>query len=311
MRNSNMQREKIRFAMQRRTRRWQLYMMILPALTFLILFAYKPMYGIVISFQDYNLWKGISGSEWVGLRNFERLFHSYWFPVIVKNTLTISLLSLAIGFPMPIILALMTNEIGSQKIKGCFQTISYAPHFVSTIVVCGMVILFLNPTSGIINRLIVAVGGTETFFMQKPGMFKWIYVLSGVWQNTGWSAIIYVAALSGLDKQLLEAADIDGASRFQKICYINFPVLVPTIVILFILQCGSIMNVGYEKVYALQNSTNLQGSEVISTYVYKIGLEKQDFAFSTAVGLLNSVVNSVVLILANTISRQVGQTGLW
>lgn len=297
--------------MQRRTRRWQLYMMILPALTFLILFAYKPMYGIVISFQDYNLWKGISGSEWVGLRNFERLFHSYWFPVIVKNTLTISLLSLAIGFPMPIILALMTNEIGSQKIKGCFQTISYAPHFVSTIVVCGMVILFLNPTSGIINRLIVAVGGTETFFMQKPGMFKWIYVLSGVWQNTGWSAIIYVAALSGLDKQLLEAADIDGASRFQKICYINFPVLVPTIVILFILQCGSIMNVGYEKVYALQNSTNLQGSEVISTYVYKIGLEKQDFAFSTAVGLLNSVVNSVVLILANTISRQVGQTGLW
>ena len=311
MQNSNMQREKIRFAMQRRTRRWQLYMMILPALTFLILFAYKPMYGIVISFQDYNLWKGISGSEWVGLRNFERLFHSYWFPVIVKNTLTISLLSLAIGFPMPIILALMTNEIGSQKIKGCFQTISYAPHFVSTIVVCGMVILFLNPTSGIINRLIVAVGGTETFFMQKPGMFKWIYVLSGVWQNTGWSAIIYVAALSGLDKQLLEAADIDGASRFQKICYINFPVLVPTIVILFILQCGSIMNVGYEKVYALQNSTNLQGSEVISTYVYKIGLEKQDFAFSTAVGLLNSVVNSAVLILANTISRQVGQTGLW
>lgn len=311
MRNSNMQREKIRFAMQRRTRRWQLYMMILPALTFLILFAYKPMYGIVISFQDYNLWKGISGSEWVGLRNFERLFHSYWFPVIVKNTLTISLLSLAIGFPMPVILALMTNEIGSQKIKGCFQAISYAPHFVSTIVVCGMVILFLNPTSGIINRLIVAVGGTETFFMQKPGMFKWIYVLSGVWQNTGWSAIIYVAALSGLDKQLLEAADIDGASRFQKICYINFPVLVPTIVILFILQCGSIMNVGYEKVYALQNSTNLQGSEVISTYVYKIGLEKQDFAFSTAVGLLNSVVNSVVLILANTISRQVGQTGLW
>ena len=311
MRNSNMQREKIRFAMQRRTRRWQLYMMILPALTFLILFAYKPMYGIVISFQDYNLWKGISGSEWVGLRNFERLFHSYWFPVIVKNTLTISLLSLAIGFPMPVILALMTNEIGSQKIKGCFQAISYAPHFVSTIVVCGMVILFLNPTSGIINRLIVAVGGTETFFMQKPGMFKWIYVLSGVWQNTGWSAIIYVAALSGLDKQLLEAADIDGASRFQKICYINFPVLVPTIVILFILQCGSIMNVGYEKVYALQNSTNLQGSEVISTYVYKIGLEKQDFAFSTAVGLLYSVVNSVVLILANTISRQVGQTGLW
>lgn len=311
MQNLNMKSAKIRFAMQRRLRRWQLYMMIFPALTFLILFAYKPMYGIVISFQDYNLWKGISGSEWVGLRNFERLFHSYWFPVIVKNTLTISLLSLAIGFPMPIILALMTNEIGSQKIKGCFQTISYAPHFVSTIVVCGMVILFLNPTSGIINRLIVAVGGTETFFMQKPGMFKWIYVLSGVWQNTGWSAIIYVAALSGLDKQLLEAADIDGASRFQKICYINFPVLVPTIVILFILQCGSIMNVGYEKVYALQNSTNLQGSEVISTYVYKIGLEKQDFAFSTAVGLLNSVVNSVVLILANTISRQVGQTGLW
>lgn len=292
-------------------RHWQLLVMTVPALTYLFLFAYKPMYGIIIAFKNYSLKKGIMGSPWNGLKNFERLFNSYWFPIILENTLSISLLSLVLSFPMPILLALMVNEIRKEPIKRTFQTVSYAPHFISTIVMCGMVILFTNPSSGLINKLIVFLGGEPIAFMQKAPMFKWVYVLSGIWQGTGWSAIIYFAALSGVDQSLLEAADIDGASRLQKIIYINFPVLVPTMLTLFILQCGQLLNVGYEKVYALQNPTNLTGSEVISTYVYKVGLVDKDFAFSTATGLFNSVVNCVVLILANTITRRLAHTSLW
>ena len=212
-------------------RHWQLYIMVLPALISLIIFAYKPMYGIIIAFKDYSFKEGMLGSPWVGFEQFNRLFHSYWFPVILKNTLTISVLSLVLGFPIPIILALMVNEIQNEKIKRTFQTVSYAPHFISTVVICGMIILFLNPSSGIINRGVTALGGQAVDFMQKPTMFKWVYVLSGIWQGAGWSAIIYFAALSGVDKSLLEAADIDGASRFQKIIYINFPVLVPTMLV--------------------------------------------------------------------------------
>ena len=291
------------------SRRWQLLVMILPALIYLILFAYKPMYGIVIAFKNYSLKRGIAGSAWCGLDNFRRLFRSYWFPIILKNTLSLSLLSLVLGFPMPIILALMVNEMRSEPLKRLFQTVSYAPHFISTVVVCGMVILFTNPSSGIINVGLKAIGIEPVAFMQRPDLFKWVYVLSGIWQGMGWGAIIYFAALSGVDRSLLEAAEIamqvvcgleiwqfgssmvmflaalknvpaslyeaaeiDGANRLQRIIYINFPVLVPTMITLFILQCGQVLNVGYEKVYALQNPTNLTGSEVISTYVYKVGL---------------------------------------
>ena len=285
--------------------------MVLPALVYIILFAYKPMYGVIIAFKNYSLKKGVWGSPWVGLKNFERLFSSYWLPIILQNTLVISLLSLLLGFPAPIILALMVNEIRNEKAKRLFQTVSYAPHFISVVVICGMVILFLSPSSGIINKFITALGGEPVFFMQKPEMFKWIYVLSGIWQSTGWGAIIYFAALSGVDRSLLEAAEIDGASRFQRIIHINLPVLVPTIVVLFILRCGSLLSVGYEKVYLLQNSTNINGSEVISTYVYKVGLQQSDFSFSTAAGLCNSVVNSILLIAFNTISRKAAHVGLW
>ncbi len=296
---------------KKRRERWQLYLMILPAVVWLIIFCYVPMYGVTLAFKNFNFAKGIIGSPWVGFVNFRRLFSSYWFPTIIRNTLTISLLSLVMGFPMPIILSLMINEISNIRIKKVFQTVSYAPHFISTIVVCGMVMLFLNPTNGIINKAIKALGGKSVFFMQKPEMFKWIYVISGIWQGTGWAAIIYVAALAGVDKELLEAAEIDGASRLQKIVYINFPVLVPTIVILFIMQCGSLLSVGYEKVYALQNSANVSGSEVISTYVYKVGLEQKDFSFSTATGLFNSAVNAVILIAANALSRKVTSISMW
>ena len=290
---------------------WQLWLMMIPAIVYMVLFVYKPMGGVLIAFQDYSLKKGIWGSEWVGFENFERLFRSYWFPVILKNTLTISLLSLVLSFPAPIILALAANEIRSERRKRTFQTVSYAPHFISTVVVCGMITVFLSPESGVINFLLKALGGEAVAFLAKPNAFKWVYVLSGIWQTIGWSAIIYIAALSGVDKNLLEAAEIDGANRIQRILYVNLPVLVPTIVIMFILRCGSILSVGYEKVYLLQNTANLSASEVISTYVYKVGLEKADFGFSTAVNLFNNVINCIVLILSNKISKKVSGSSLF
>lgn len=290
---------------------WQLWLMMVPAIVYMVLFVYKPMGGVLIAFQDYSLKRGIWGSEWVGFENFNRLFKSYWFPIILKNTLTLSLLSLILSFPAPIILALAANEIRSERRKRTFQTVSYAPHFISTVVVCGMITVFLSPESGVINFLLQAVGIDPVAFLAKPNAFKWVYVLSGIWQTVGWSAIIYIAALSGVDKNLLEAAEIDGANRIQRIRYVNLPVLVPTIVIMFILRCGSILSVGYEKVYLLQNTANLSASEVISTYVYKVGLEKADFGFSTAVNLFNNVINCIVLILSNKLSKKVSGSSLF
>ena len=290
--------------------RWQLYLMSVPALLILLIFSYKPMYGIIIAFKNFSLSKGYWGSPWVGLDNFKRLFSSYWFPVIFKNTLTLSILNLVLGFPIPIILALLANEL-NEKTKRVFQTVSYAPHFISTVVMCGMVILFTNKSHGIINLLIQALGGDPIAFMQDPAMFKWVYVLSGIWQGAGWGTIIYFAALSGVDQSLLDAAKVDGASRFQRLLYINLPVLVPTIMIMLILQCGSLLSVGYEKALLLQNDLNLQGSEIISTYVYKLGLINYDYGLSTAAGLFNSVCNTIILVAANTISRKVSDSSLW
>ena len=290
---------------------WQLYIMCLPAVIYFLIFAYKPMYGIIIAFKHYSMRKGIMGSPWIGFGNFERLFSSYWFPIILKNTLTLSGLTLILGFPIPILLALILNEVQNSRFRKGFQTISYAPHFISTVVLCGMLTLFLSPSSGVINRFITMLGGEHINFLQEPSMFKWVYVLSGVWQEMGWGSIIYFATLSGVDKALIEAADIDGASRLQKIWYINLPVLVPTILILLILNCGSLLSVGYEKVFLLQNPTNLSASEVISTFVYKSGLEKSDFSFGAAADLFNSVVNTIVLVLANTISKQTTKTSLF
>lgn len=290
---------------------WQLYVLMLPALVYIVLFAYKPMYGILIAFKDFSMKKGILASPWVGFKNFERLFSSYWFPIILKNTLTISLLSLVIGFPIPIILALLLNEVRSNKFRSMVQTFSYAPHFISMVVMCGMVAMFLSPTTGVVNKLLNALGMESVFFMQEAGLFKWVYVLSGVWQGTGWSSVIYFAALSGVDKSLLEAADMDGATRLQKIWHVNLPVILPTILVMLILQCGSLLNVGYEKAYLLQTSSNLTGSEIISTYVYKVGLVQSDFSFSTAAGLFNTVVNCIILISANQLSKKVAKTGLF
>lgn len=292
-------------------RNWQLYLMILPAVTYYVLFQYKPMYGIVLAFKDYKASLGIMGSEWIGFEHFTRLFRSYWFPVILRNTLTLSALGLLIGFPFPIILALSLNEVRLGRYRKTVQTITYAPHFISTVVMCGIIIMFLSPEFGIVNKALQMFGVDPIFFMQKGPLFKWIYVLSGVWQNAGWNSIIYFAALSGVNPSLLEAAEIDGASRLQRIRNINIPTILPTIVILLILNCGSLLSVGYEKVFLLQNQANLTVSEVISTYVYKVGLINNDYGFSTAVGLFNSVVNCIMLLSVNTIARRIGETSLY
>ena len=290
---------------------WQLYAMVLPALLYIILFAYKPMYGVQIAFRNFTFKGGITGSEWVGLAQFKRLFSSHWFPVIIKNTLTISFLNLIINFPLPIIFALMANELKSEKVKRTIQTVSYAPHFISTVVMCGMAILFLSPTSGIVNKFITVLGGEPIAFMSEPHLFKWVYVFTDMWQGTGWNAIIYFSALAAVDKSLLEAAEIDGASRLQRIWHINMPTILPTILIQIILQCGRVMDVGQEKILALQNNVNLNASEIVNTYVYKVGLEQYAYSFSTATGLFNSVCNCILLITVNQVTKKLSQQSLW
>jgi putative aldouronate transport system permease protein len=302
---------KIQKDLRKMRERWQLYLLVFPAFLWIVLFAYKPMYGIAIAFQRYSLRGGVWGSPWAGFENFTRLFNSYWFPVILKNTVVISTLSIIFGFPFPILIALLANEIKQKKVRRIFQTIIYAPHFISTVVICGMIILFLNPQYGVINKLMASVGFGSVYFMQEASLFKWVYIISEIWQESGWNAIIFIAALSAVDHSLIEAADIDGASRFQKIIHINLPTIIPTIVIMFILRCGQLLSVGYEKVYLLQNPGILSGAEVISTYVYKVGLINQDFGFSTAAGLFNSLINAVILIAANWLSRRFGETSLW
>lgn len=292
-------------------RRWQLYLLVLPALLYIIIFNYKPMYGIIIAFKDFSFRKGIWGSDWAGLENFQRLFRSPWFPVILKNTLVISLLSIVLTFPIPIILALLVNEIKNGKVKKTFQIVSYAPHFISTVVVCSMISLFLSPSTGVISYLVQALGGSTDGWLTNTGSFKWLYIISGIWQGCGWGALIYYAALSGVDPTLLEAAEIDGANKLQRILHVNLPALLPTIVIMLIMRFGQVMSVGYEKVYLMQNDLNVMGSEVISTYVYKIGLQQGQFSFSTAVGLFNSVVNCVLLTIANWSSKKLSGSSMW
>lgn len=290
---------------------WQLYLFVLPAVAYLIIFMYIPMYGAQIGFRDYRPTLGFWGSPWVGMKHFIRFFNSYYFETVIKNTLTLTGLSLALGFPLPVILALLLNEINNNKYKKLIQTVSIGPYFISTVVLCGMVMLFLNPTSGVLNHLQALLGFERINYLQDAGLFKWIYVLSGIWQQTGWSSIIYFAALSSASPELVEAAQIDGANKLQRIIHIKFPVLVPTIVILLTLQCGSLFSVGYEKAYLLQNEVNIRASEVISTYVYQAGLIDADFSFSAAVGLFDSVLNCTMLILVNYIVRRYNESSLW
>ncbi|WP_379315953.1 ABC transporter permease [Paenibacillus puldeungensis] len=292
-------------------RNWQLYIFILPAFLSIIIFSYIPMYGILIAFNNYVPTDGILGSHWVGFEHFTRFFNSYYFWDLLWNTLSISLYGLAIGFPLPIILALSFNEVKDGFFKRTVQTVTYAPHFISMVVMAGMIITFLSPSSGMIVHMIEAFGITPPNFLTDPRWFKTIYVLSDVWQSTGWGTIIYLAALTGVDPGLHEAAVLDGATRLQRIRHINIPTIIPTITILLILNMGSLLGVGFEKILLLQNPLNMESSDVISTFVYRSGLVNAQYSFSTAVGLFNSVVNAILLVLVNQIVRRTSENSLW
>lgn len=283
-------------------RNWQLYLLLLPVVAYFIVFHYLPMYGLQIAFRNYSVRLGFWRSQWVGLEHFERFFRSYYSTQVIANTILISVYSLAVGMPLPILLAILMNEVRNKAFKRTVQTVTYAPYFISTVVMCSMIYLFLSPQSGVINRLLMALGGESIYFMGKPALFKTIYVLTGVWQYTGWNSIIYMAALSGIDPQLHEAAMIDGAGRFRRIWHINLPGLIPTMVILLILNSGSLMTVGFEKIFLLQNDLNRSASEVISTLVYNQGLIQHDYSYSAAVSLFNSVVNCILLVTVNQIA---------
>lgn len=292
-------------------RNWQLYALASPVIAYFLIFKYVPMYGVQIAFKEFMATLGIWGSPWIGFDHFERFFNSYYFERLIWNTLEIGLYELVVGFPVPIILALMINEVRNNKFKKTVQTVTYAPHFLSTIVMVGMIFIFLSPADGIVNRIIAWFGGEFVSFMMEPEWFKSIYVLSGVWQQMGWSSIIYIAALAGIDPSLHEAARVDGASRLQRIWHVNLPGIAPTIVILLILNVGNIMAVGYEKILLMQNDLNLEASDVISTYVYRSGILDAQYSFSAAVDLFNAAINCVLLVLVNYAARKIGKTSLW
>lgn len=292
-------------------RHWQLYVILLPPLLYFLIFKYIPMANAVIAFKEYNVLQGIWGSPWVGLKYFELFFKNPVFWSLLKNTLGLSLYALLVGFPIPIVLAVCLNEIKDGFFKRTVQMVTYAPYFISTVVMVSMIILMLAPRLGVVNLILQALGREPVNFLGRPDLFSSIYVWSGVWQYSGYSAIVYLAALAGVDPQLYEAAKMDGASRLQKIIYIDLPGIMPVIVIILILNVGSLLGIGFEKVYLMQNPLNLGASEIIATYVYKVGLLNANYSFATAVGLFNSVINMALLVLVNAFAKRVSDTSLW
>ena len=285
-------------------RNWILYLMNLPVVIYFLIVHYYPMYGAILAFKDFNIKEGIMGSIWVGFDHFERFFRSKFFGTMLGNTLGISVYSILVGFPIPIIFALLLHYLPSKKLKKTVQMVSYAPHFLSTVVIVCMITLFTRHETGVFNTVFRAALGKESVnWLAVPDWFKSIYVWSGVWQDMGWSAIIYLSALIGVDPEMHEAAIIDGATKLQRIRHIDIPSISSTIIMLLILRMGSIMSVGFEKVYLLQNDLNYKASETISTYVYKIGLLDGDYSFSTAVGLFNNVINIILLVSVNRLSK--------
>ena len=289
---------------------WQLYALILPAMVYVFIFNYIPIYGVQIAFRDFRPSLGFWGSEWVGLKHFMRFLAYPNFADIVLNTLRISVYDIC-TFPVSVILALQINEIYSKKFKKIVQMVSYAPHFISTVVLCSIVLLFLNRPTGMINNVIELLGGERIEFMAKPELFSSIFVWSGVWQSAGWSTIIFLAALAGVSLEHIEAAIIDGANRLQIIWHVNIPAIMPTIMMMLILSCGNILSVGFEKIYLLQNAFNLERSQVISTYVYNIGILNGQFSYSSAIGLFNNAVNITILLLVNAVVKRFSSIGIW
>ncbi len=288
-----------------------LYVLLFPSIILLIMFAYIPMLGLVIAFKDYSPANGILNSPWVGFKYFTQFFNSVQFGTTMMNTLKISIYSILVGFPLPILLALLCNQLRAGKFKKVFQVTTYLPHFISTMVMCGIIILFLSPNSGLIANIFKSLGWTMPNLLSKPDSFAGVYVWSDVWQHIGWDSIIYLAALSAIDPTYYEAATMDGASRMQKILNIDLPLLLPTAMILLILRAGSLLSIGFEKVLLLQNPLNLAGSEVISTYVYKVGMLNFQYSYSTAIGLFNTVVNLIILLSVNWFSKRYTKTGLF
>ncbi len=283
-----------------------LYLLIAPALILTIVFKYVPMYGAIIAFKDFSTIKGILGSEWVGFANFTKFLSSPNFGTIFMSTLKLSFYGLILGFPVPIILALMLNQVRRAAIKKNIQLVLYAPNFISVVVIVGMLFIFLSPT-GPINQIVTIMTGEPVSFLSDPDYFRTIYILSGIWQAAGWSSIIYVAALANVDPELHNAATIDGANILQRIVHIDLPTLKPLMAVTFILAAGGIMAIGFEKAYLMQTAMNLPTSEIIPTYVYKVGLQAGDYAYSAAVGLFNSVINVVMLVVVNYIVKKLNE----
>ena len=287
-----------------------LYVMVIPVLLFYLLFHYKPMYGAIIAFKDYTPALGVAESPWVGLANFVRFFKSVYFVRLIKNTILLSVYNLIFGFPAPIILALLLNEVRNKHFKNVTQTITYLPHFISLIVVTGMLTDF-SMASGLFNDIIAFFGGERSPLLQNPKLYRTMYVASGIWQQVGWGSIIYLSALAGVDQQLYEAASIDGAGKWKQLLNVTLPGIAPTIIIMLIMRMGSLMNMGYEKTILLYNPSTYDTADIISSYIYRVGLLEQDWSYSTAVGLFNSVINFGLLIFTNKMSKKYSETSLW
>lgn len=305
-------RELLKTNAKRTLKAWQLYVLLIPALLWAVIFAYYPMYGVVIAFKDYKIRAGILGSPWADplLTYFQQFFSTSIALNAIKNTIVISLESLVIAFPIPIIFALLLNQIRGDRIKKTIQTISYAPYFMSNVVVVSIISVFFA-ANGVVNNLVTSAGGKETLFTSLPEWFRTLFIGSNIWQTMGFNAVIFIAALTAISPDYYEAATIDGASRFQRILYIDIPMILPTIILMLILQIGNIMNVGYEKAYLMQNGSNTIVSELISTYVYKVGLQTAQYSFATAVGLFNSVVNFIILVTANFVAKKVSDISIF
>ena len=289
-----------------------LYLMLVPVMLYFYLFHYRPMYGVQIAFRDFNVFKGISESEWVGLMYFKQFFNSYYFTRLLKNTIVLSVYNLIFSFVAPIMLALQLNAVRNKYVRSTLQTFSYLPHFISLVVVCGMILVFLEPT-GIVNRLLLALGIIDKPipFMMQPEWYRTVYIASSVWQSVGWNSIIYLAALAGIDPQLYEAAVMDGAGRWKQLIHITLPSLLPTIIVLFILNVGRLFSMGAEKTILLYNPVLYETADIISSFVYRRGILQADYSFSAAVGLFNSVINFILLLTFNRLSKRFTETSLW
>ncbi|MFD2329985.1 ABC transporter permease [Cohnella sp. GCM10020058] len=297
--------------LRRMAKRYDLYLMLLLPIAWYLIFNYGPLYGLQIAFKNFNPGKGIGGSEWVGFEHFRRFFESYYFKRLLWNTLSINLFSLLIAFPVPILLALIVNELRSKSFGKWLQNITFIPHFMSVVVIVGILSVFLSPNTGPVNKLIEWFGGEPVRFMESAGWFKTIFISSNIWQNMGWQSIIYIAALSGVNPQLYEAAKMDGASRLRRIWHVSLPGIVPVIVILLILDIGHFMDVGFEKILLMQNNLNLESSDVISTFVYTTGILKGEYSYTAAIGLFNSLINLTLLLFVNRFARKTAETSLW